>query len=105
MGGAIKEVPSNSSAYYYRKSEYIIGITADFKKDDDSDIYKEWVAEVLQYVNPLTNGTYVNFPYAELKHYGNAYYGKNYPLLRVIKTIYDPCNIFKFRQSIKPLII
>ncbi|WP_443662173.1 FAD-binding oxidoreductase [Clostridium sp.] len=105
LGGTIKEVPCNSTAYYYRKAEYIIGITADFEKDDDSDIYKEWVAEVLQYVNPLTNGTYVNFPYAELKNYGNAYYGKNYPLLMVVKTIYDPCNIFKFQQSIKPLII
>ena len=47
----------------------------------------------------------VNFPYAELKNYGNAYYGKNYPLLRVVKTIYDPCNIFTFQQSIKPLIM
>lgn len=105
LGGEIKEVPSNCSAYYYRKAEYIIGITADYEKDDDSDIYKDWVAEVLKYVNPLTKGTYVNFPYAELKNYGNAYFGKNYPILRVIKTIYDPDNIFQFQQSIKPLII
>lgn len=29
LGGAIKELPSNYSVYYYRNVQYIIGITAD----------------------------------------------------------------------------
>ena len=102
LGGTIKEIPSNYSAYYYRNAKYIIGITADFEKCDDADLYKAWVAEVFQYVKPLTNGSYVNFPYAELKNYGYEYYGENYPQLKVIKRNYDPNNIFKFPQSIKP---
>lgn len=102
LGGEIKEIPSNCSAYYYRNAEYIIGITADFEKNDDAEIFKAWVAEVFQYVKPLTKGSYVNFPYAELKNYGFEYYGENYPILKRIKRIYDPKNIFKFQQSIKP---
>lgn len=102
LGGAIKELPSNYSAYYYRNAKYIIGITADWEKDDDAELYKNWVAEVFQYVKPLTNGSYVNFPYAELENYGYAYYGKNYYYLKKVKKIYDPDNIFKFQQSIKP---
>ena len=102
LGGAIKELPSDSSAFYYRNAEYIIGVTADWEKDDNSESFKKWVAEVLQYVNPLTNGSYVNFPYAELKNYGYEYYGKNYPRLREVKKTYDPDNIFNFQQSIKP---
>lgn len=102
LGGAIKELPSSYSAYYYRNAKYIVGITADWEKDDDAELYRNWVAEVFQYVKPLTNGSYVNFPYAELENYGYAYYGKNYYYLKKIKKIYDPDNIFKFQQSIKP---
>jgi len=102
LGGVIKELPSNYSAYYYRNALYIIGITADWEKDDDAKIYKSWVAKVLKYVYPLSNGSYVNFPYAGLKNYGDAYYGKNYLHLKKIKKFYDPANIFNFQQSIKP---
>ena len=98
----IKETPSNCSAFFYRNAQYIIGITADWEKNDDANLYKNWVEEVFQYIKPLTNGTYVNFPYAELKNYGYEYYGENYPHLKKIKRIYDPNNIFKFEQSIKP---
>lgn len=105
LGGEIKDLPRNSSAYYYRNAQYIIGITAEWKKDSEAELYKDWVAQVLEYVKPITNGSYVNFPYAGLKNYGNAYFGKNYPLLKAIKSIYDPYNIFKFEQSIKPLLI
>ncbi len=102
LGGAIREVTSNSSAYYYRNAKYIIGITSDWEKDDDANLYKNWVSDVFQYIKPLTYGSYVNFPYADLENYGYAYYGQNYRYLKNIKKIYDPDNIFKFQQSIRP---
>ncbi len=102
LGGKIKKLPNNYSAYYYRNARYIIGITADWKKDEEAELYKNWVEEVFKYVKPLTNGSYVNFPYAELKNYGYAYYGDNYHGLKKVKKSYDPNNIFKFEQSIKP---
>ena len=102
LGGAIKDLPSNHSSYYYRNASYIIGITADWEKNEKSRPHKDWVALVLNYIYPLTNGSYVNFSDSELKTYGYEYYGKNYKYLRKIKYIYDPNNIFKFEQSIKP---
>jgi len=102
LGGEIKKIPSHCSAYYYRNAKYIIGITADWKKDDDAELYKNWVSEVFKYVKLLTSGSYVNFPYADLENYGTAYYGQNYCYLKKLKNIYDPDNIFKFQQSIKP---
>ena len=102
LGGVIKELPNNYTAYYYRNASYIIGITADWKKDDDAQLYKSWVEEVFNYVKPLSNGSYVNFPYEELENYGIAYYGKNYARLKEVKKFYDPANIFNFQQSINP---
>lgn len=101
LGGAIKQVPNNYSAYYYRNAKYIIGLMADWEKGERAELYKSWVAEVFQYVKPLTNGSYVNFPYSELKNYGYEYYGQNYYNLKKVKKIYDPNNVFKFQQSIK----
>lgn len=102
LGGAIERLPNDYTSFYYRDAKYIIGITADWEKDDDSTLFENWVAEVFQYVHSLTTGSYVNFPYAELKNYGYEYYGDNYPCLRMIKEIYDKDNIFQFPQSIMP---
>ncbi|WP_026884111.1 FAD-binding oxidoreductase [Clostridium akagii] len=102
LGGKIKNLPNNYSAYYYRSAKYIIGITADWEKDENAKLYTSWVEEVFKYVKPLTDGCYVNFPYAELKNYGYAYYGGNYHDLKKVKRTYDPNDIFKFQQSIKP---
>ena len=60
------------------------------------------IRNLINYVEPLTNGSYVNFPYSQLEHYGYAYYGGNYETLRKIKKLYDPENIFRFPQSIRP---
>lgn len=102
LGGAIEKLPNDYTSFYYRDAKYIIGITADWEKSDDSMLFENWVAEVFQYVHPLTHGSYVNFPYAELKNYGYEYYGNNYPCLRMIKEIYDKDNVFHFPQSIMP---
>lgn len=102
LGGRIEDFSSNYSAYYYRGASYIIGITADWEEDDNANLFRNWVSQVFNYVEPLTKGSYVNFPYAQLEHYGCEYYGENYETLKKIKKIYDPENIFRFPQSINP---
>ncbi len=102
LGGRIKDFSSCYSAYYYRGASYIIAVTADWEEDDNAALFRDWVARGFNYVEPLTNGSYVNFPYAQLEHYGYAYYGGNYDTLRKIKKLYDPENVFRFPQSIKP---
>jgi hypothetical protein len=102
LGGRIKDFSSCYSSYYYRGASYIIAVTADWEEHDNADLFRDWVARGFSYVEPLTNGSYVNFPYAQLEDYGYAYYGGNYDTLREIKTLYDPENVFRFPQSIKP---
>jgi hypothetical protein len=102
LGGRIKDLSSCYSAYYYRGASYIIAVTADWAEDDNAHLFRSWVAQVFNYIEPFTKGSYVNFPYAQLKNYEYAYYGENYDALRDIKELYDPENVFRFPQSIRP---
>ncbi len=53
-------------------------------------------------MSPYTLGDYVNWPDIDIKDWQRTYYGTNFSKLRTVKTKYDPCNVFKFPQSIPP---
>lgn len=101
LGGAVKDMASSETAFYYRNARYIMAITADWDKGENPDIYRRWVAEGFDFIESFTNGSYVNFPYRELEDYQHEYYGENIYKLKRVKRIYDPHNIFRFQQSIR----
>lgn len=45
-------------------------------------------------------GSFVNWPYAQLPDWETAYYGDNAVRLRQVKQRYDPDNLFRYDQSI-----
>ncbi|MDR3602062.1 MAG: FAD-binding oxidoreductase [Desulfosporosinus sp.] len=103
LGGAVSDVPKSETAFYYRKANYILDISSSWEENHEAAINKAWVAEGFKYIKQLTFGSYVNFPYSKLKDYEMAYFGQYVKVLQNIKSKYDPCNIFSFPQSIKPL--
>jgi FAD/FMN-containing dehydrogenase len=52
--------------------------------------------------NGVTDGCYVNYPDADLRHWAELYYKHNYPKLRRVKARWDPHNVFHYSQSIRP---
>lgn len=103
LGGKTQEKSSIDTAFYYRNADYILNMQSVW----NDNLYKEenvqWVEAYFPKLYKLTQGSYVNFPYSELKQYERAYFGKNKDILQDIKSIYDPENVFCFPQSIQPL--
>ena len=101
FGGKVSEIDKFSTAFYYRESDYIIYIESDFEDNAYKASNKRWVSKNAIYMNSITEGSYINFPFSPLKNYLCAYYGENLSRLQCVKKTYDPLNVFNFQQSIK----
>lgn len=101
VGGAISDVDKLSTAYYYRDAKFIIGIQSVWEDDIYADFNKEWVVENFSTIKDITEGSFVNFPIAELENFEIEYYGENLKKLKDIKYKYDPYNVFNYQQAIK----
>lgn len=100
MGGAIRDVDSRKTAFFYRDAEYLMAISSEWESPMETNINEAWVEKGFIYIKNKTEGSYVNFPYKYLENYELAYYGANLDRLQKVKHKYDPENIFAFPQSL-----
>lgn len=100
LGGKVREKNKYETAFYYRNSKYIMSIQSQWEDDIYAKENIQWVNDNLRYIKSITRGSYINFPFNNLRDYVEEYYGKNALRLREINEKYDPCNIFRFPQSI-----
>jgi len=62
-----------------------------------------WAKEYWSALHPYSaGGAYINFMMEEGEDRIRATYGKNYDRLAKIKKRYDPANLFRVNQNIKP---
>lgn len=101
IGGEVSRKNKYETAFYHRNARYIINIQSMWEDSEYAKINTRWVEDRFNYIYRITKGSYINFPYSNLKNYGLNYYGENYEALRQIKIKYDPYNAFNFPQSIK----
>ncbi|QIA07616.1 FAD-binding oxidoreductase [Draconibacterium halophilum] len=105
-GGAMSRIKDTATAFTGRKNKYLFSIDAcwaDASADDEVLAYARGFLKHMQKSSP--GGLYVNF--AGLGEEGvdlvKSAYGKNYERLSVIKKKYDPGNLFRINQNIKPV--
>jgi len=101
LGGQVMNVAPAESAFFYRRSPFVVGLQSIWAEDEYAKSNTEWVQSRLDYINKVTVGSYVNFPNSDIVDYEREYWGKNIVELRRVKRMYDPCNVFRFPQSIR----
>jgi hypothetical protein len=102
-GGAIARVPPEATAYGNRDAAFdCIPISAwDDPADDAAQI--AWVRGLWEAMRPFaTGGVYVNNLGDEGDDRIRAAYRGNYARLSALKQRYDPGNLFRLNQNIRP---
>ena len=69
------------------------------KKELDENI--KWIKNNFKYIESITTGSFINFPFKDLKDYEEEYYGENKERLREIRKKFDENKFFFFEQIIK----
>jgi len=102
LRGAVSQIASSRTAYYYRNALIVQEYITSWKKAKEEEKNIQWVENLRRALSPFTVGDYVNFPDRYIKDWPTAYYGRNLRMLREVKGKYDPFNVFHFPQSIPP---
>jgi hypothetical protein len=103
MGGAIARVPEDATAFSGRNAAYGMSIECVWDDPSTDDLHRDWVRATHAAVRPhAMAANYVNLvedPGADMRAvYGDAKYDR----LVSLKRRYDPTNLFRLNQNIKP---
>jgi FAD/FMN-containing dehydrogenase len=104
MGGAIRHVSDDATAFAGRDAEFAININC---AATDTELYERdraWVRRWFDALEPhSTGGAYVNFVSEDEGARVRAVYGeRNYRRLAALKAVYDPDNALRVNQNIAP---
>jgi hypothetical protein len=103
IDGVAGKVKNNATPWAYRDAKWaqvIVGVDPD---PASKDKLVTWARDYFNALHPHSaGGAYVNFMMDEGDDRIRATYGKNYARLAKVKKRYDPKNLFRVNQNIKP---
>ncbi|MBB5463675.1 FAD-binding oxidoreductase [Paraburkholderia sp. Cpub6] len=104
IDGAVQRVARDATPWSARDASFSMVIAAVSPDPRDAEALKTWGRNYWEAIHPFNlEGAYVNFMDAD--EAGNRVelsYGENYKRLALIKAKYDPNNLFRVNQNIKP---
>lgn len=103
LGGQINRVAPEATAYPHRDAEYLVNLHTRWRDPAEDEACIAWARSLFDACKPFaTGGTYVNFiPEDDRDGVRRAYLG-NAQRLAAIKAKYDPNNLFRVNQNIRP---
>jgi FAD/FMN-containing dehydrogenase len=103
MDGAIHDISQDDTAFAYRDVKFVHIIAAVTPDAARLPEYRDWVRDYWAALHPHSaGGSYVNFLMEEGEERISASYAGNHQRLAAIKAKYDPENVFRVNQNIKP---
>ena len=100
--GAASRVPPAATAFAHRGRQYDCLILSQWDDPAGSADNVRWTRELFGAMSPHFRGVYVNNLGEEESDRVRDAYGSNYDRLASVKAVYDPDNIFRLNQNIRP---
>ena len=103
VGGAANRVPGGETAYAHRDTRFVLNVHSRWEKPEEDKACIAWAREFFKAAAPYASGSvYVNFLTQDEGERIQAAYGPNYDRLVQLKSRFDPTNLFRTNQNIKP---
>ncbi|HYJ69188.1 MAG TPA: FAD-binding oxidoreductase [Nocardioidaceae bacterium] len=103
IDGAAHDVDSSDTPWVYRDARWgsvFAGVDSD---PANAEAIKRWSIDYFEALHPYSaGGAYVNMMMDEGQDRVRASYGDNYDRLARVKATYDPENLFRINQNIRP---
>jgi FAD/FMN-containing dehydrogenase len=104
LGGAVATGDAEGSAFEDRRAGHAVNIDAVWSEPAQASACMAWTRSLWEAIRPYSTGrVYVNFLGEEGQDRVRAAYGDlKYERLRALKRRYDPTNVFRLNQNIRP---
>lgn len=105
LQGAISRVPADATAFGDRSAPFLLSIDTTWEEAEESAANVAWTRQFWSEMQRFSQGgMYFNFPgfLEEGEDLLRASYGTNYDRLARLKAKYDPMNLLRMNQNIKP---
>jgi FAD/FMN-containing dehydrogenase len=103
IGGQTARVRPEAMAYSSRDARYVMNVHGRWESADDDERCIAWARAFFAKAKPFaSSGAYINFLTEEETDRIEFAYGETYDRLVELKKKYDPTNLFRMNQNIKP---
>ncbi len=103
IGGETARVAPDAMAYSSRDAKYVVNVHARWEAATQDDSCIAWAREAFNKLHPFASGgAYVNFLTQEEASRIPFAYGATYNRLVELKKQFDPGNVFRMNQNIRP---
>ena len=104
IDGAPTRPDTDSTAYPHRDTKFVMNVHGRWEDPADDTRCAGWARDFFNAAAPFSSGgVYVNFMTADEGDRVRSAYGPNYDRLAQVKRTYDPGNLFRMNQNIKPV--
>jgi hypothetical protein len=107
LGGAAARIDEDESAVSHRNARHVVNLSASWERPPDAP-HIDWARQMFAAMAPYSlGGGYLNFLTADELAAGDtrvraAYGPEKYARLAALKAVWDPTNLFRHNQNIRP---